>query len=110
MSGLKINFDKSEVILVGGDNNLASVYADIFNCQVGFFLVKYLGVPVSASRLHVIDWVRLEEKMGKKLDTWQGSSLSIEGRSTLIKASISSSVIYHMSMFLLSKTIVENME
>jgi hypothetical protein len=38
MFGLKINFDKSEIILIGGDNNLATQYADLFNCQVGFFL------------------------------------------------------------------------
>jgi hypothetical protein len=110
MSGLKINFDKIDVILVGGDNNLASSYADIFNCQVGIFPLMYLGVPVSASRLHVIDWIKLEEKLGKKLDTWQGSYLSIGGRSTLIKASLSNSVIYHMSIFLLPKTTVEKME
>jgi hypothetical protein len=63
MSGLKINFDKSEVILIGGDNIVASMYADIFNCQVGIFPIKYLGVPISPSRLCVIDWARLEEKM-----------------------------------------------
>jgi hypothetical protein len=34
---------------------LASVYANIFNCQVVLFPMKYLEVPVSASRLHVID-------------------------------------------------------
>jgi hypothetical protein len=32
MSGLKINFDKIEVILIGGDNNLAAEYSSIFNC------------------------------------------------------------------------------
>jgi hypothetical protein len=36
--------------------------------------------------------------------------LSIGGRSTLIKASLSSLVIYHMSMFFLPKTTVENIE
>jgi hypothetical protein len=35
MSGLKINFEKSEVLLIGGDNNLALEYPDIFNCQIG---------------------------------------------------------------------------
>jgi hypothetical protein len=110
MSGLKINFDKIEVILIGGDNNLAAEYSSIFNCQVGLFSIKYLGMPISPSRLHVIDWTRLEEKLNKKLDIWQGSSLSIGGRSTLIKSSLSSTVIYHMPMFLLPKTSIERME
>jgi hypothetical protein len=55
MSSLKINFDKSEIILVGGDNELASQYADLFNCQIGLFSMKYLGVPIAPGRLHVID-------------------------------------------------------
>jgi hypothetical protein len=53
MSGLKINFEKSEVIMVGGDNILTLAYAEIFNYQVGFFPIKYLGVPISASRIQV---------------------------------------------------------
>jgi hypothetical protein len=79
MSGLKINVEKSEVTLVGGDNALASQYAGLFNCQVGLFPMKYLGVPIAPSRLHVIDWARLEDKYAKKLDVWQGSSLSMPG-------------------------------
>jgi hypothetical protein len=35
MSGLKINFEKSEVLLIGGDNNLALEYPDIFNWKRG---------------------------------------------------------------------------
>lgn len=33
----------------------AQTYADIFNCHVETFPIKYLGVPVSPSRLHVCD-------------------------------------------------------
>jgi hypothetical protein len=36
MSGLKINFEKSEIILIMGDNELAVRYAELFNCQIGF--------------------------------------------------------------------------
>jgi hypothetical protein len=110
MSSLKIKFEKSEVIMIGGDNNLAIEYAETFNCQIGSLPFKYLGVPISSGRLHVVDWKKLEEKLKKKLDVWQGNSLSIGGRSVLIKASLSSDTIYHMSMFLLSKTIILGME
>jgi hypothetical protein len=44
---------------------LAAEYAAIFNCQLGLFPIKYLGVPLSPSRLHVIDWTKLEE-IGKE--------------------------------------------
>jgi hypothetical protein len=70
---LKINFEKSELILVcvwggGGDNNLAVEFVEAFNCQIGCFPIKYLGVPISSGRLHVVDWKKLEEKLKKKLD------------------------------------------
>jgi hypothetical protein len=55
MSGFKINFEKSELLLVGGDNDLVITYAETFNYQTGFFPIKDLGVPISAGRLHVID-------------------------------------------------------
>jgi hypothetical protein len=70
MSDLKINFEKSEVLIVGGDNNVALRYANLFDCQVGMFPLKYLGVPIAASRLHVVDWARVEEKSAKKIDIW----------------------------------------
>jgi hypothetical protein len=72
MSRLKINFEKSEVLMIGGDSELASTYAEIFNCNTNVFPLKYLGVPISAGRLHVSDWNKLEEKTNKKLDVWQG--------------------------------------
>jgi hypothetical protein len=83
MSGLKINFEKSELFLVGGHNNIAQEYADVFNCQVGLFPINYIDVPVSPSRLKVADWLKLEEKHAKKLDVWQGNSISIGGTSRL---------------------------
>jgi hypothetical protein len=110
MSGLKINFEKSEIVLVGGDNNTAREYADLFNCQITLFPIKYLGVPVSASRLHVVDWGKMDENPAKKLDILQGNSLSIAGRTTLINSSLVNSAIYHMSMFLLAKTVIKRMD
>jgi len=54
--------------------------AGIFNCQVGSFPIMYLGVPVSPSRIHVIDWLPMVDKAYRKLDVWKGNSLSIAGR------------------------------
>jgi hypothetical protein len=57
----------------------------------------------------VIDWIKLEEKMAKNFDVWQGGSLSSGGRTILINSSLCNSVIYHMSMFLIPKTNIERM-
>jgi hypothetical protein len=94
MSNLKINFDISEIILVEGDNDLAIQYADLFNCQVGLFPMNYLRVPIAPGWLHVVDWTRLEEKYNKKLDVWQGGSLSMAGKTTLINVNLINSTTY----------------
>jgi hypothetical protein len=35
MSGLKMNFEKSEVLMVQSDDVKLQFYADLFNCQTG---------------------------------------------------------------------------
>lgn len=99
MSGLKINFSKSEVIMVSQDGGKSLEFSNLFNCVVGKWPIKYLGVPMSGSRLHVADWILIEEKFFKKLDGWKGSSLSLGGRLILINSSLSSVPIYAMSMY-----------
>ena len=44
MAGLKINFNKSEVIMINDEGNWGQAYAELFNCQIGLFPIKYLGV------------------------------------------------------------------
>ena len=66
MSGLKINFAKSEVYMINGDNEKHIVYAELFNCQTGMFPYQILGGS-SLERLHVKDWTPLIEKNKKTL-------------------------------------------
>jgi hypothetical protein len=75
-----------------------------------FFSIKYHGVPVSPSRLHVIDWLPLVEKNSKKLDSWKGGMMSIARRTILINSSLSNSPIYHMSIYPLPKTIIDRLD
>jgi hypothetical protein len=107
MSVLRLTLKKSELFLVGGDNGVANEYAEVFNCLVGLFPIKYLGVPVSRSRLKVVDWLKLEEKHAKNLEVWQGNSLSTGGRTMLINSSLSNTATYHMSMFLMPLTTIK---
>jgi hypothetical protein len=107
LAALKINFNKSEIFMINDEENLGVQYAEMFNCQVSLFPIKYLGVPVSPSRLKEINWLPLVEKGNKRLDVWKGRMLSIASRSTLISASLNNSPMYHMSVYLLPKTTVK---
>jgi hypothetical protein len=110
MVGLKINFMKTEIFVINGDEDITMQYANLFDCQIGTSPVLYLGVPVSPYRLHIADWRTLEDKLDKRIDCWKGSSLSVVGRITLINACLRNSPIYHMSMYLLPKTTIGNLD
>lgn len=46
----------------------------------------------------------------KKLAIWMGNCLSIAGRATMISSSLTSTFIYHMSMYLLPKTTSDKLD
>jgi hypothetical protein len=62
MSGLKINFLKSEIFTIGGDNEIASFHADMFGCKVGSLPMKYLGVPISSTSFKNSYWDVLDPR------------------------------------------------
>jgi hypothetical protein len=110
MSGLKINFSKSEVIMVSQDETKSLEFSNMFNCAIGQWPIKYLGVPMAGSRLHVADWLPISEKMFKRLDGWKGSVLSLGGRQTLINSYLSNLPVYAMSMFSLPVSVIDKMD
>jgi hypothetical protein len=37
LASLKINFNKSKILMINDDGNLGQTFAEMFNCQIGFF-------------------------------------------------------------------------
>jgi hypothetical protein len=110
MSGLKINFMKSDIFTINAENEVMKLYYDLFNCQVGQFPMKYLGMPITFDNLKKIDWNFLDAKMMKKLNSWIGDSATSRGQLILLDSSISGIPYFYMSMFLLNKTFVEKLD
>jgi len=110
MSGLKINFTKSEVIMVNQEESKSLDFSNMFNCSVGKWPIKYLGVPVAGSRIRIADWLPICEKIMKRLDGWKGSALSLGERLVLVNSCLSNLPVYAMSMFWLPNTILEKMD
>ena len=46
LSGLKINFHKSELFCFGEAKNQLCIYSQIFGCGMGTIPFKYLGIPM----------------------------------------------------------------
>lgn len=84
MSGMKINYQKSEVIVVGAEEGESKRVADLFNCQVGSLPIKYLGLPVSDKKLTATDLRSPVNKIEKRLATGNVTTCLMEGDLSLL--------------------------
>jgi hypothetical protein len=110
LSGLKINFHKSELFFFGEALNDASLYADLFGCGQGQFPIRYLGIPIHYRRLTLAEWKCVEERLQKRLSSWKGKLLSLGGRLILINSVLTNMVLYMISFFLLPKGVLHRLD
>lgn len=80
--------------------------SEMLGCKVEKLPLKYLGLPLSNRRLKVADWDFLIQCIQRRLSLWQGPLLSLVGRLVLIKATISSLPIYHMSLLVMPSKVI----
>jgi hypothetical protein len=76
---------------------------NMLNCKLGSWLMKYLGILVSNSRLGVAAFLGIKEKMRKRLDPWKGKHMSSGGKLILTNSCLTSLPIYTMGFYLLPK-------
>lgn len=55
LSGLKINFNKSDVFF-GKAKEKENLYSQIFTCKMGALPMKYLGILIDQKRILKTDW------------------------------------------------------
>jgi hypothetical protein len=61
LSGLKINFHKSEIFCYGAARELEPYYTGLFGCNAGEYPFRYLGIPIHHRELLNSDWRKVEE-------------------------------------------------
>jgi hypothetical protein len=102
LSGMKINFHKSEVIVMGVDVAEQARVARLLNCKQGKFPFTYLGFTMSDHKLTMADLEPLVASMGKHAAPWQGRFMSSAARLTMIDACLSNLPLHTMGLFLLA--------
>lgn len=101
MLGLNINYDKSEVSAVGLEVDRV---ANMLNCHVRSFPMKYLGLPICPDKVLISDLMFLLQKLERRLGVWK-SNPSSGGRDILINSCLSAIPSYTMGFYLLPKGI-----
>ncbi|WVZ81051.1 LOW QUALITY PROTEIN: hypothetical protein U9M48_028478 [Paspalum notatum var. saurae] len=110
LSGLKINFHKSELFCYGEAKSHFEQYSQIFGCSMGCFPFRYLGIPMNHKRLLNKDWKVIEDRFQKKLSSWKGKLLSYGARLVLINSVLSSLAMFMMSFFEVPKGILKKLD
>jgi hypothetical protein len=83
-SGLRINLEKSEIVPIGGVEDLP---------------MTYLGLPLGASYKSTSIWNGVIEKMERRLAGWKQMYLSKGARLTLSNSTLSNIPTYYLSLF-----------
>ena len=62
LSGLKINFNKSELFCFGRAKEGQDEYRRLFGCEMGSLPFSYLGIPIHHRRLTNKEWKIIEDR------------------------------------------------
>ncbi|CAH9090422.1 unnamed protein product, partial [Cuscuta europaea] len=107
VSGLRVNFDKSNIFLGGVRDHDLTAILDLVDFKVGAFPVKYLGIPLSPLKLAIAEYAPLLEKISDYLSSWNTKTLSYAGRTELIKSVIQGVHSFWLQVFPIPQAILD---
>jgi hypothetical protein len=110
LSGLKINFHKSELFCFGKARDEEEEYRNIFGCEVGTFPFRYLGIPIHFRKLKNGEWKPVEDRFEKKLANWIGKMLSYGDHLVLINSVLTSLPMFMLSFFEIPKGVRKRLD
>ena len=111
LSGLKINFHKSELYCFGKAMNEQQQCRNIFGCEPGSLPFKYLGIPIHYRKLILNkQWKPVEDRFERKLGSWVAKMLSYEDHLVLINSVLTSLPMFLLSLFEIPKGVHKRLD
>jgi hypothetical protein len=108
-SGLKVNFQKSNLLPINVDNEQMQQLSNLLGCAIGTFPFTYLGTPLSYTKPKMEHFLYIIERIQRRLNVCS-QYLSYDGRLLLVNAVFSSLPTFIMSCLLLYKGIIEQVD
>jgi hypothetical protein len=99
LSGLKINFQKSEIFCFGKAKEEEEQYKQLFGCESGSLPFRYLGISIHYRKLKNSKWNPVESRFEGKLGCWAGKMLSYGDCLVLINSVVTSLPMFMLSFF-----------
>lgn len=88
-AGLLTNVDKCIITTIRCTQPQIDAVLQTFPCKVQEFPTRYLGAPLSLSRLARAEEQRLVDAVAARIPTWKGSLLNHAGRASLVQSTLS---------------------
>ncbi|KAL0283960.1 UNVERIFIED_CONTAM: Retrovirus-related Pol polyprotein from type-2 retrotransposable element R2DM [Sesamum radiatum] len=105
-----LNLGFADDVLLFCAGHVESEILEVLGFQEGSLPIKYLGVPLTASRLTIADCQPLLDKVSSRISGWSHLSLSFAGRVQVIKSVLSALHMYWGSVFILPKAVIKVLE
>lgn len=106
-SGLKSNQGKNSIYFGGVSLDIQQQILQDFGLVKGELSFKYLGVPLSARKLTVLQCQPLIKKITARIDSWTSKFISYAGRVQLIRPVLFSMQMYWCQVFLLPQKVIK---
>ncbi|KAK4383778.1 hypothetical protein Sango_2743200 [Sesamum angolense] len=105
--GLHTNPRKSHLILSKAANGVRTSLLETLGFHEGRLPLRYLGLPLIASRLTLLDCQPLLQKIDARIRGWNSVGLSFAGRVHLIKSVLLAFEVYWAMAFLFPKGVIK---
>ncbi|GKV39485.1 hypothetical protein SLEP1_g47243 [Rubroshorea leprosula] len=110
VTGLKVNYQKSEIFCCGMPNQVIRELTETYGFKVGTLPVRYLGVPLITGRLTNAALKPLISKITDRINSWSSKYLSFAGRLQLISSVLQGITNFWCSVFILPKRVITAVE
>lgn len=108
LSGMEVNYNKSDLLTLGTSEEEDNRYVKLFFCNLGHFPIKYFGVPFHYNKLSREDIQPIVDKLIKRTAGWRGELLFSAGKLIVLKSCLASIPIYLLSVIKFPKWAIEN--
>lgn len=107
VSGLRVNQQKSDVFFTGVDPLEKQRSVQILGMREGQMPVRYLGIPLNASKLRVIHYTPLLDQVRAVIASWKTKSLSYVGKLELLKTGVQGILGFWFDMLFVPMGIID---
>ncbi|KAE8819242.1 Serine/threonine-protein kinase CTR1 [Hordeum vulgare] len=109
-SGLRINYQKTMVILIRGTEEHRHRVEHILHYGLGNFPCKYLGIQLAIKALTRPDWQPLLDQVRKCIPAWQRGLIQHPGRLILVKYVIAARPLHQLIVLNAPEWVLEDIE